>query len=60
MARAKMTMASLPTCFSWKEIPVHSYPIETGSLASAMSSINLSAWPELNPGAAWPVIEAVG
>ena len=36
MARAKISTASLPTCFSWNEMPVHSVLIPSGSFSSAM------------------------
>ena len=60
MASAKITIASEPTCFSWNDMPVHSKPMVAGSFCRASCSIKLRACPELKPGAASPVMEAVG
>ena len=52
-------IASPLTRFSCKAMPVHSKPMERGSVRAAASSIVFSASPELTPAAAPPLIDAV-
>src|SRR5688572_23250275 len=59
-ANPNTQIASPETCFSWNAIDVQSYPIDPGNSRPATSSIVASAWLELTPGAAVPVIDAVG
>ena len=58
IASAKTTVAIEPALSSWKVMPVHSKPKSRGSAVAAARSMAATAWPELKPGAAPPLIRA--
>ena len=59
-ARPSENVAAPLDFFSWYDVPPQSKLKSAGSTSRAICSTRAIAWPELNPGAPWPMILTAG